>query len=569
MQRLVVSVKRILRHSADFCAVSYIRGCRFLYVAGIQTVRICKRLKRRLLFFLRPAAAALGSVYAETAGRQLRWLHQELHAVRGGFSALHAIFLRGRRTGFLQTVREYTRFTHRGIRLHREFLLGAVNLLVPVVSIFALAVTVHHWNTLDFGLILTNNGKQIAAIQDENIYEKATEMVNQRMVHDTTQESSEVKFAPSFRLVASSSSYLDSNAVCDLLIRQSNGIIEEASGLYVDGKLMGAVKSGADLRYLLNGLLNQFKGNDSSVTARFTKNVEIINGLFPTMSIVSTDSLGKLIGGTSKAATTYTVRQGDTATSIAKANHTTIAELNKINNNQLGDMLHPGDLINLELAVPTLEVELVRTVTYDVTVPYTTVTKEDSTQYTDYTKVLTEGIDGKQRVTDRIHTVNGVETSRENISTTVLQQPVAKVIVAGTKKKPQNEAGVASGDFIWPVPSLHTITTYFTWRWGKFHTGIDISGSDAYGRTIVAADGGVVTLAGSNDGYGECIIIDHGNGYCTLYGHCSKLLVTDGQSVSKGQAIGRVGSTGNATGPHCHFEVIKNGTKVNPLPYVS
>ncbi len=570
MQRHMVPIRPILRHAADACAVFHIRGCRWFYVVGIQTVRICKRLKRRSACALRPAAAAVGQVYSATAGRRMRRLRRELHAVRVGFSNLGMVFSRRRNTGFRQALREYFRFTHRGIRLHRDFLSSVVHFVLPVASVLFLIATVRYWNTADFGLILTNNGRQIAAIQNESVYEKATEMVNQRMVHDTAAQSSEIRLAPSFRLTtASAAGYVGPNAVCDLLIKQSNGIIEEASGLYVDGRLLGAVKSGADLRYLLEGVLSAARGNDASVTAQFKKNVEIVNGLFPTMSIVGTDAMKKLVNGTSRAATTYTVREGDTATSIAYANHTTIAELNKINRNQLGDLLHPGDLINLELAVPTLEVELVKTVTYEVAIPYATVTREDGTQYTDYTKVLTEGVDGKQRVTDEIHTVNGVETSRVNLSTTVLQKPVEKVVLTGTKKKPQNEAGVASGKFMWPVPALHEITTYFTWRWGKFHTGIDISGSGAYGKTIVAADGGVVTLAGENDGYGNCIIVDHGNGYRTLYGHCSEILVTGGQSVSKGQAIGRVGSTGNSTGPHCHFEVIKNNTKVNPLPYVS
>ena len=78
-----------------------------------------------------------------------------------------------------------------------------------------------------------------------------------------------------------------------------------------------------------------------------------------------------------------------------------------------------------------------------------------------------------------------------------------------------------------------------------------------------------MTLAGWNDGYGKCVIISHGNGMTTLYGHCSALLVSTGQAVSKGQAIGRIGETGDATGPHLHFEVSVGGRNVNPQNYVS
>ena len=183
--------------------------------------------------------------------------------------------------------------------------------------------------------------------------------------------------------------------------------------------------------------------------------------------------------------------------------------------------------------------------------------------------MLTEGHDGIQECVDKIYLVNGTETKRETVSQKMISEAVDKVVLTGTKKRPKTGSGVSSGSLMWPVPSLRTITTYFTWRWGSFHYGIDISGSGAYGKTIVAADGGVVTSAGWDGGYGNRVVIRHNGSISTLYGHCSKLLVTPGQRVSKGQAVARVGSTGNSTGAHCHFEVIQNGRKVNPLGYLN
>lgn len=542
--------------------------CRFLYIVGIQSIRILRRIRRKISIYLMPIALLIRHVYSITIGKQLQRIKKEISFLRMSIAGAKKNIKEAKKQGTAHAMGETFHTLHGSFALHKGILFTLLNIAVPVCCAFILFSVVHYWNGINYGLILTNNGKQIAVIQNEGVYEKATEMVNQRMVHDTVQEASGIKFAPGFQLTADTSSFSASGSVCDLLIKQSNGIIEEASGLYVDGKLMGAVKSGADLRFMLENLLNAAKGSEANVTARFTQNVEIMNGLYPTTSIISTDGMKKLICGTSQAGTTYTVKVGDTATSIARANNTTISELRKINKN-LGDSIHPGDIINLQIAVPTMEVELVKTVTYEGIIPYTTITKSDDSQYTDYSKVLTQGVDGRQRCTDTIHTVNGVETKRETISKTILAQPVNKVVLTGTKKRPENEKGVASGKFMWPVPSLHIITTYFTWRWGEFHTGIDISGSSAYGSTIVAADGGTVTMAGSNDGYGYCIMINHGNGMSTLYGHCSKLLVSVGEQVSKGQAIGKVGSTGNSTGPHCHFEVIVGGTKVDPLKYVS
>jgi murein DD-endopeptidase MepM/ murein hydrolase activator NlpD len=103
-------------------------------------------------------------------------------------------------------------------------------------------------------------------------------------------------------------------------------------------------------------------------------------------------------------------------------------------------------------------------------------------------------------------------------------------------------------------------------RWGKMHKGIDIARPS--NKTIKAADNGVVVFAGWSNGYGNKIIIDHQNGFQTLYGHMSSLNAKVGQTVSKGTAIGIMGATGDATGVHLHFEVYKNGSLVNPLDYI-
>lgn len=128
---------------------------------------------------------------------------------------------------------------------------------------------------------------------------------------------------------------------------------------------------------------------------------------------------------------------------------------------------------------------------------------------------------------------------------------------------------VGTGSFIWPVPSTYKVSSTFKVRWGRQHTGIDIDGFGLDGNAIVAADAGTVIKAEYYGGYGNCVVIDHGNGTNTLYGHMSGFAVSAGQSVSQGQTIGYLGSTGNSTGTHCHFEIIINGTQVDPLPYFS
>lgn len=130
----------------------------------------------------------------------------------------------------------------------------------------------------------------------------------------------------------------------------------------------------------------------------------------------------------------------------------------------------------------------------------------------------------------------------------------------------------SGGKLAWPVPSSSIITSPFGMRYHpilkqyRMHTGIDIAAD--YGAAIVAAADGKVIFAGYYGGYGYAVIIDHGDGISTLYGHNSVLLVKDGDTVKRGQQIAKAGSTGWATGPHCHFEVRKNGVPVNPIDWL-
>lgn len=124
--------------------------------------------------------------------------------------------------------------------------------------------------------------------------------------------------------------------------------------------------------------------------------------------------------------------------------------------------------------------------------------------------------------------------------------------------------GVSAGGFMWPLNGA--ITSYYGPRWGRMHTGIDIDGVS--GQPIVASKAGRVILASYYSGYGNAVVIDHGGGVTTLYGHMSRFGVSNGQDVSQGQIIGYVGCTGSCTGDHLHFEVRVNGNPVNPLDYL-
>lgn len=135
-----------------------------------------------------------------------------------------------------------------------------------------------------------------------------------------------------------------------------------------------------------------------------------------------------------------------------------------------------------------------------------------------------------------------------------------------------NNFTYTGGQLAWPIPGYNNITSRYgmrihpIYKVPKLHTGIDVGAPK--GASFVAAEDGVVILAKYNGGYGNCVIINHGNGITTLYGHGTSILVSNGQTVKRGTPVLTVGSTGTSTGNHAHFEVRKNGSPVDPLPYL-
>lgn len=176
-------------------------------------------------------------------------------------------------------------------------------------------------------------------------------------------------------------------------------------------------------------------------------------------------------------------------------------------------------------------------------------------------KLIDNGKEGKKTVTKEIQMINSKVLSTRVNSEKVTVEPRNKVVLQGSKS-PGAVAAV-----IFYTPSRGTISSGFGMRWGKMHEGLDIAAN--MGDPIYAALDGKVIYSGWETGYGNVIKLQHENGLITIYGHCSRLDVTVGQKVNKGDKIALVGSTGNSTGPHLHFEVRVNGVAQNPVAFLS
>lgn len=261
---------------------------------------------------------------------------------------------------------------------------------------------------------------------------------------------------------------------------------------------------------------------------------------------------------------TYTVQSGDVPSIIAEKNNMGLSELYALNPELASNerSLQIGDDLNIVVPEPELSLMTTELATYEASIPksYNYQNNEDAFIGTD--KTVSAGADGVMEVEEAVAKVNGQVVSRSVTSERVRQEPVAAVVLKGTKTLPVKGA---VGTFIMPLES-YVITSPFGPRWGSFHTGVDLAAPT--GTNIRASDGGVVIFSGYSGTYGNVITIDHGDGVKTKYAHCNVLLVSAGEYVSQYQVIAEVGNTGRSTGPHCHFELLIDGTQVDPMNYV-
>lgn len=219
--------------------------------------------------------------------------------------------------------------------------------------------------------------------------------------------------------------------------------------------------------------------------------------------------------------------------------------------------------VSVQKAVqPLISVQSKATMTKTVSLPYHVKYESDANLGKGDEKVLTPGKSGVVKQSVLVTYVNGQPKTQRVLDSTVLTQSTEEIIAQGTN------AGIASGSWIWPTTG-YTITSPFGWRsfgGGQFHPGVDIG--VPMGTPIFATNDGVVLSAGWNSGgYGNWVEIDNGNGITTVFGHMSRVAVQTGVLVHKGEVIGYSGESGEATGPHLHYEVRVNGTAVDPMKY--
>ncbi len=343
------------------------------------------------------------------------------------------------------------------------------------------------------------------------------------------------------------------------------GEIMQTSVLTVNGQVLGATDDADGLSAMLESIKAPFI-NENTISAEFTSPVVVSRAYTPTADLREISSMQQVLISNSMEQVDYVVQAGDTFSAIAQSLGMTMDELRRLNPSININTLQIDQVLTVSQAVPFLSVRTVDNLTYEGPVPFETEQVPDENMYQGFTEVLVAGVDGSAIYNADVVYVNGTEQDRIINSTDILTEPVTQVVAVGTKPRPKT---MATGVFQWPCRG--SISSYFGSRYifGSYstHYGLDIAA--AGGTPIYASDGGKVIWSGYRDnGFGNYVIIDHENGYQTYYAHCSSLCVSAGERVYQGQLIAKVGCTGRSTGNHCHFQVMKNGSAVNPLIYL-
>ncbi len=287
------------------------------------------------------------------------------------------------------------------------------------------------------------------------------------------------------------------------------------------------------------------------------KNIPVSEKIF-----IDSGSLSQyLLFGDNPVTSTYVVKENENVEDIAFQNKISIQEF-LISNPKYQDenaLIGSGTIVQIKETNPQISVVSEEYEVYDKVSEFQTLYQYDATQLVTYIETIQEGTDGLERISQRVQKINGVITFVEPVAKEVLKPTINKIIVKGEKEVPN--VGYLD-TWAWPTASGWSLTQDYEWRINpihgsrEFHRALDIAGT-GYGSPIYSVNNGTIITKEYRSDYGYMLVIDHNNGYYSLYSHLNGYAanINIGDTVSYGQLIAYMGSTGWSTGPHLHFEV--------------
>ena len=301
------------------------------------------------------------------------------------------------------------------------------------------------------------------------------------------------------------------------------------------------------------------------VSLEFGDEVEVVESYLSEEELTPIDEAIEEVTKEQEKNQIYEVVSGDSLSKIAVENELTIEKLIEMNESieNENSTIRVGDEIIITVPEPELSVERQEEIYYEEDYEAEIIYVDNDDWYTTESKTLQEPSAGHRKVVAMVSYRNNAETDREIIKEEVTYEAVPKIVEKGTKIPPTYIKPISGGR----LSSGFGRRSRPTRGASTYHKGIDWA--TPVGTAVMASSGGTVAKAGWGSGYGYVVYINHADGRQTRYGHLSKVLVSAGQTVSQGQKIALSGNTGISSGPHVHFEILIDGSQVNPLKYLN
>jgi len=446
--------------------------------------------------------------------------------------------------------------------LTRRSLVTGASLGVFLILILGVMVIA----TTDKATAVMVNGKRIAIVKEQSAVES---VVNELIKEKNRQSGLKLGVADkiTYEKVKVNNFSVDNLPSLKKKLNDTLNFVTLAAVIKIDGRPELGLADKQTAEEVLTKLKKEYLSQlaDAEVESiRFMEKVEIADAKVDFNQVTSPEKALELLKNGRNKKLVHVVQKGDNLWSIARANDMRVKEILALNPEMKSERLDLGQEINLVKVEPLVNVEAVVKASGTENIPFQVKVKQDNKLRKGQEKVLQAGVLGSKDVTYKITLRNGKEVKRQVLASRVTKEPKEQVVARGARRYVMVASRGGLGKFLWPLRGA--ITSKFGWRWGRAHNGIDIDG--VTGEPVGAAAAGRVIRAEWYSAYGKTVDVDHGNGYVTRYAHLSSIDVEVGEQVDRGELIGKVGTTGNATGSSLHFEIITRGEPVNPLGYL-
>ena len=477
-------------------------------------------------------------------------------------------------------------YFRRSFRERRRFWQGIRNAALPLLSAVVLAVLGARLHTTTPALEVRLGNDVVGYAADERAARRAMDELREILPQNRGAPAAVLGGSPTYRVRRVPLSALSGSArLCEALLARAKAPLVHACGIFIDGSFLCAVRNESDAVAAFAGLIAPVREKAAKGrTVAFVEEITYVQGLYPDDPETLWDpvELKRVLRAPKSEARHYTVRAGDTVKKICKKEKIDEATLRALNPGMNAQALTAGQTLLTAAQTDHVHIKELEYYTYGGVVPFETVRRESETLRAGTTKLVQQGENGRKLTTAVITYLDGRQIGTAVVSVQQTKAPVQQILLVGTGS-PYGSLGDADGGsartgWLWPAVGAYATSSGFGYRSRRisghsFHGGVDIvkPGGHSTGAPVIAAAAGrVVEAHNGYRGYGHTVVIDHGNGLSTRYTHMQpgSITVRVGQQVSQGQQLGRIGSTGNVTGPHLHFEVMKNGVKVNPMHYI-